>query len=129
MTRFARTLLLALCGTGLLAYQGEIKAQSGVIPAAKKVDAQSRVVQSANEARCDDSRVDGKAAVSADEGAFGFPFLHRYRVAGVSGDSTAEDCGPDKGKCSGTGHCCLVGSSGWCCPKDKACDYDNISCK
>jgi hypothetical protein len=33
-----------------------------------------------------------------------------------------EDCGSDKGKCSNkTDHCCKIGASGWCCPKDKRC--------
>jgi hypothetical protein len=39
------------------------------------------------------------------------------------------DCGPDKGTCAQNAHCCQTGSSGWCCPNGKTCDYDNISCK
>jgi hypothetical protein len=86
MMRFARTVILALCAgvlayAGLLAYQGEAKAQSVVTP------------------------------------------------SGAVMNGLAEDCGPDKGKCSDGYHCCLLGGSGWCCANGHACGADIGSCK
>ena len=119
--RFARTVLLTLCAA-VLAYQGEVKAQSVVVPSIKAVKAQTMVVPSATEARTDE--VDRNVAVAAVAGEGTFDFLREGFPVDKLGLATFEDCGPDKGKCS-SGHCCQVGSSGWCCPNDKKCDYDN----
>jgi hypothetical protein len=55
--------------------------------------------------------------------------LASHKVPATTATLLREDCGPDKGKCSGTGHCCLIGGSGWCCPKDQACGEEIGDCK
>jgi len=142
MMRFARTLLLVMCA-GLLGYQGEVRAQSAVVPSAKKtrsdhpnqvpvntiaeVKAQSVVVASAKETWSDDPN---QVAVTTLAGRRTSDFIvDKLDLVAVRSATTNEDCGPDKGKCSGEGHCCLIGGSGWCCAKDKKCGEEIGDCK
>lgn len=55
--------------------------------------------------------------------------LASHSVPATAPTLMREDCGPDKGKCSGDGHCCRIGGSGWCCPKDQKCGDDIGDCK
>jgi hypothetical protein len=38
-------------------------------------------------------------------------------------------CAAIKEGCGKNSHCCLVGSTGWCCANNKSCDYDDYGCK
>ena len=51
----------------------------------------------------------------AKETTFNLVLRHRTDLSPLGIASSNEDCGPDKGKCSGDGHCCRIGGSGWCC--------------
>lgn len=123
MKSFARTVLLILCAE-LLAYQGKVTAQSAVTPQAREVTAQSAVARCAKDNRNNPSEVDRKVAVFDLLGVDSALVAKDLRLK--SADlGFREDCGPDKGKCSEGSKCCQVGSSGWCCPNNKSCDYDN----
>lgn len=140
--QFARTALLTLCA-GLLAYQGEIKAQSVVVPSTKEartncsnkvavptpaeVKARSVVVPSTKETRTDSSNK--VAAPTLARGRKVDFDVDKLDFAALGITRSNEDCGPDKGKCSGEGHCCLIGGSGWCCSKDKKCGEEIGECK
>ena len=129
MLRFGRTALLALCATGLFQCNVDAKAQSSTVPAAKQTGSSGSLPASTSK-KADSSQVDPKATNSTEvgDGTFDFLRLRTHRLEGIS-RIFVEDCGPDKGKCSGDGHCCLVGGSGWCCPKGKTCGEDPGECK
>jgi hypothetical protein len=97
--------------------QQEAMAQSVAIPSAKETGTDHPEATVSNAAR--------------GNGTFGeIDFIaDKLELAALGIPRVYEDCGPDKGKCSGSGHCCLIGGSGWCCAKDKKCGEEIGDCK
>jgi hypothetical protein len=93
----------------------------------QEANVQSATIPSAKETRTDYPNT-LVATTLPRGGTFDFG-VDKIDLAALGIAASYEDCGPDKGKCSGTGHCCLIGGSGWCCPKDKKCGEDIGDCK
>jgi hypothetical protein len=134
MMRFVtiRIVLLTLCA-GLFAYQGEAKAQSVGVPSAKKT--RTDAVNLNLKASVSTAAVQGTSDTLGVGSASGSKRMSSAALAIANFDKDKlgfrlyEDCGPDKGKCSGDGHCCLIGGSGWCCAKDQKCGEEIGDCK
>jgi hypothetical protein len=94
----------------------------------QEADTQSAAIPSAKETRTDQPETTVSNAVAYGEKKFGF-MVDKLDFTGLGVSRVYEDCGPDKGRCAADGHCCQIGGSGWCCPKDKGCGEEVGECK
>lgn len=98
---------------------------------AQEAKARSASIPSAKETRTDQPEATVSNAVGSRtfEGRKIDFNIDKLELAALGIPRVYEDCGPDKGKCSGDGHCCRIGGSGWCCAKDKKCGEEIGDCK